>query len=297
MAEASSPSGKFVWYEYMGNDLQAAVDFYTAVVGWSAKDAGMGFDFAYQILSIGSTRVTGMMNVPEEAKAMGAKPSWMGYVWVEDVDKALPKLTAAGGKVYKAPADIPGVGRLRRGHRPGRRCLHAVQGCGRQSSAASAARDARLGRLARTARRRRGPRLRVLFRPVRLDERARPTTWGRWASTTFSTPATASRGGIFTKTPQTPSPFWLYYFNVDAIDPAVERVQGARRKRRRRADGDARRPMDPARARSARCDVRARRAQTLRPWRAAAPAPGGGRQPRGKIRNSSVAPQFEFRRP
>jgi predicted enzyme related to lactoylglutathione lyase len=56
--------------------------------------------------------VAGMMDVPEEAKAMGAKPSWLGYIWVEDVDKALPKLTAAGGKVYKAPADIPGVGRF-----------------------------------------------------------------------------------------------------------------------------------------------------------------------------------------
>ena len=76
MAEASSPSGKFVWFEYMGNDLKAAVDFYTGVVGWSAKDAGMGF--AYQILSTGSTMVAGMMDVPEEAKAMGAKPSWLG---------------------------------------------------------------------------------------------------------------------------------------------------------------------------------------------------------------------------
>ena len=44
MTEASSQTGKFVWYEYMGNDLRAAVDFYTGVVGWSAKDAGMGFD-------------------------------------------------------------------------------------------------------------------------------------------------------------------------------------------------------------------------------------------------------------
>ncbi len=80
MTEASSPTGKFVWYEYMGNDLKAAVDFYTGVVGWSAKDAGMS-DFAYEILSTGSTMVAGMMDVPEEAKAMGAKPGWMGYIW------------------------------------------------------------------------------------------------------------------------------------------------------------------------------------------------------------------------
>jgi predicted enzyme related to lactoylglutathione lyase len=33
------------------------------------------------------------------------------------------------------------------------------------------------------------------------------------------------QGGIFTKTPQTPAPFWLYYFDVDAIDVAAERVK------------------------------------------------------------------------
>ena len=53
-----------------------------------------------------------MMAIPANARAMGARPSWMGYVWVEDVDAALPKLMAAGGKVFKAPSDIPGVGRF-----------------------------------------------------------------------------------------------------------------------------------------------------------------------------------------
>jgi uncharacterized protein len=33
------------------------------------------------------------------------------------------------------------------------------------------------------------------------------------------------QGGIFTKRPETPAPFWLYYFNVDAIDAAAERVK------------------------------------------------------------------------
>jgi predicted enzyme related to lactoylglutathione lyase len=32
-------------------------------------------------------------------------------------------------------------------------------------------------------------------------------------------------GGMMTKTPQTPAPFWLYYFNVEAVDSAVARVK------------------------------------------------------------------------
>ena len=107
----STPTGKFVWYEYMGDDRRAAAEFYTNVVGWSAKDAGMA-GFPYEILSTGDHMVAGMMDIPTDAKAMGARPSWMGYIWVEDVDAALPKLVAAGGKVFKEPADIPGVGRF-----------------------------------------------------------------------------------------------------------------------------------------------------------------------------------------
>jgi predicted enzyme related to lactoylglutathione lyase len=31
-------------------------------------------------------------------------------------------------------------------------------------------------------------------------------------------------GGMFSKPPRMPGPFWLYYFNVDAIDAAIERL-------------------------------------------------------------------------
>jgi predicted enzyme related to lactoylglutathione lyase len=32
-------------------------------------------------------------------------------------------------------------------------------------------------------------------------------------------------GGMLTKPPQIPHPFWLFYFNVDAVDAAGERVK------------------------------------------------------------------------
>ena len=33
----ATPIGKFVWYEYMGDDLKSAVDFYSHVLGWTAQ--------------------------------------------------------------------------------------------------------------------------------------------------------------------------------------------------------------------------------------------------------------------
>ena len=35
----------------------------------------------------------------------------------------------------------------------------------------------------------------------------------------------AAVGGIMTKLPEVPKPFWLYYFNVEALDAAVVRVR------------------------------------------------------------------------
>jgi predicted enzyme related to lactoylglutathione lyase len=43
---------------------------------------------------------------------------------------------------------------------------------------------------------------------------------------TFKT-AGEQGGGMMTKMPQSPRPFWLYYFNVDAIDAASMRVKDA----------------------------------------------------------------------
>ena len=112
MSDAKDNTGKFVWYEYIGHDLAAASDFYSKVVGWNIKTADMGGGFDYRIASIGDYGVAGLMNIPDDAKAMGAPPCWTGYIWVPDVDAAVPTLKAAGGKLQKGPMDIPGVGRF-----------------------------------------------------------------------------------------------------------------------------------------------------------------------------------------
>ncbi len=106
-----TPLGSFVWYEYMASDAKAAADFYARVVGWSAKDAGMA-DLPYTLFSTGPNVVAGLMALPEEALEMGARPGWLGYVGVPDVDAYAAKIAAGGGKVYRAPADIPTVGRF-----------------------------------------------------------------------------------------------------------------------------------------------------------------------------------------
>ena len=146
-ATAKETTGKFVWYEWMGDDLDAAAAFYAGVLGWNVKDAGMT-DFRYQIGAVGDNGVAGLMKIPAEAKAMGAPACWSGYIWVPDVDAAAGRLTAAGGKVMRPPGDIPGVGRFAVVVDPLWRGVHALPRRRRQSAAPARAGNARPGRLA-----------------------------------------------------------------------------------------------------------------------------------------------------
>jgi uncharacterized protein len=102
-------ANKFVWYDVMTTDVKAAEKFYAAVIGWKMQDSGMPGP-GYTLVLNGHIQVGGIMPVPEENKGM--PPMWMGYIGVDNVDEYAKKVTKAGGKIWKEPQDIPGVGRF-----------------------------------------------------------------------------------------------------------------------------------------------------------------------------------------
>jgi uncharacterized protein len=99
----------FVWYDVMTSDTKAAADFYSKLMGWRVEASGMP-GAEYNLIYNGEAQVGGIMPIPEDAKDM--PPVWMGYVGVGDVDEHATKVTQAGGKVWREPSDIPGVGRF-----------------------------------------------------------------------------------------------------------------------------------------------------------------------------------------
>lgn len=104
-------SARFVWYELMTSDPAPAADFYGRVMGWSAKDAGL-VGHSYTIISAADVPVGGLMAIPPRAAQAGAKPGWMGYIGVADVDTFASRVQAAGGAIHHPAEDIPGVGRF-----------------------------------------------------------------------------------------------------------------------------------------------------------------------------------------
>lgn len=109
MAE-SEYAGRFIWYELGTTDRAGAEKFYTQVIGW--KTQPFPGPMPYTLWVAGAKQVGGLMDLPEQARQMGAPPNWLGYVAVEDADATVARAKELGGSVFVPPTDIPNVGRF-----------------------------------------------------------------------------------------------------------------------------------------------------------------------------------------
>jgi predicted enzyme related to lactoylglutathione lyase len=216
-----STHGRFTWYELITSDVEAAKVFYAEVVGWDTKDASIS-GMAYTLFTAGKASVSGLLELPEDARNLGATPSWTGYVGVDDVDAIVDRIKQLGGAVYVPPKDNPNISRF------------------------SVVADPQLATLG-------------LFKWLKpdLDQPTELGVPGRvgwhellaadwekawafyaglfgWQKALADTDVMRTYqlfsvggqmiGGMFTKPPMVPVPFWLYYFNIGDIDAAAKRV-------------------------------------------------------------------------
>ncbi len=103
--------GRFVWYELLTSDPDAAKQFYPAIAPW-ATSQWEGGPTPYTMWMNGETPIGGVMALPDEAKAAGAPPHWLAYIGIPDVDASVAQATQLGAKVLVDPRDIPTVGRF-----------------------------------------------------------------------------------------------------------------------------------------------------------------------------------------
>lgn len=104
---ASEDNGAFIWYELWCSDSARAQDFYSAVVGWTFEDPGDGY---VHVRAPDGEFVGGLMPLRPEMK--GARPAWVAYISVDDVDRAVADLQAAGGRLTMPAIDMEDVGRF-----------------------------------------------------------------------------------------------------------------------------------------------------------------------------------------
>ena len=103
--------GDFIWYELMTTDADAAHAFYEPVVGWriEAKPSG---SIDYRMITASEGNVAGLLPLTAEMTAGGARPAWVGYILVDDVDKMVESIEHGGGKVHMPAMTMDGIGRM-----------------------------------------------------------------------------------------------------------------------------------------------------------------------------------------
>ena len=214
--------GRFVWYELATTDTQAARAFYTEVVGWGTRDAPMP-GMAYTLFTAGAASVGGLIDLPEDARRMGLRPSWLGYVGVDDVDATAERIKQLGGAMHVPPTDNPNISRFSVAADPQMATIALFKWLNPgQEQHADLDAPGRVG----------------WHELLAADWEKAWAFYGElfgWQKADADTGAVGTYqlfsargltiGGMFTKPPTVPVPLWLYYFNVGDIDAAAKRVE------------------------------------------------------------------------
>jgi len=218
---AKTPQG-FFWYELMTSDMKSAEAFYSAVVGWRGEAFG-GNAANYTVMNAADRGTAGIMPLPDEAKAMGAGPSWLGYIYAENVDTAADNVKKAGGAVYRAPSDIPEVGRFAVVADPQGATFMLMKPNGPEQPPVAPGTPGHIG----------WRELLAVDGKSAFDFYAGQFGWTKGdamemgAMGTYQLFATGKDpvGGIMTKPANIPQPYWLFYFTVPALDAAAAKVK------------------------------------------------------------------------
>ena len=214
--------GRFVWYELMTTDVEAAKAFYTKVMGWGTWDASAP-GVPYTLFTAGKALVGGLMNLPEDTSKTGVRPAWIGYVGVNDVDAAADHVERLGGVVHVPPTDVANISRFSVFTDPqtARLALFKWLNPGQEQPAEPDA-PGRVGWHELLAAD--GEQALAFYRELFGWQKA-DADIGEMATYHLFSTGGETIGGMMTKPETIPAPFWLYYFNVGDIVAAARHVE------------------------------------------------------------------------
>ncbi|MEQ1510931.1 MAG: VOC family protein [Sphingopyxis sp.] len=221
--------GDFIWYELLTTDADAAGDFYGKVVGWTSKGAGQpGMDYRFFYAGDGSDTkdgVGGYMAITPEMAAGGARPTWLGYIAVDDVDASVASIVAAGGAVMMPAMDLPNVGRMAMVADGQGVPFYVMRGASDEASHAFAATEPKVGHCAWNELSTTDPTAAVAFYTKQFGWRQDgEMDMGPMGKYQFLYHGEPMIGAIMPKMPSMPMPGWTYYFRVADIDVAVAAI-------------------------------------------------------------------------
>jgi len=109
LSENLIATGKtFVWHEIYAPNIDKSIEFYTKALGFESTTMEMEGMGPYHMLTRNGQPVAGVTT----PQMPGTPPHWATYISVDDVDKCLERVTAAGGKCVVPAMNVPTVGRM-----------------------------------------------------------------------------------------------------------------------------------------------------------------------------------------
>jgi predicted enzyme related to lactoylglutathione lyase len=106
----SNAPGSFIWYELLTTDANAAAKFYGAVVGWKIPQQADPQEGGRDYRAIGRSdggSAGGVFKLTPDMLAHGARPTWLGYLYVKNVEAALAAIAADGGSTLMPTMHLP----------------------------------------------------------------------------------------------------------------------------------------------------------------------------------------------
>ena len=226
----ANQQGSFIWYELMTGDPAAAKRFYDPVVGWSIQEETVapGLEYRMIIRSDGGN-AGGVMTLTDEMRSHGARPVWLGYLHVSNVDSSVEAMQADGGRIIMPPWDQPGVGRLARVADPQGAPFYLMDPEPPAADVDAVSdvfsvdqpQHVRWNELATT-----DPEAAIAFYSRHFGWRQDgEMDMGELGKYQFLYDGDTMIGAVMLKVPQMPAPAWSFYIGVDDIDRAHEAVR------------------------------------------------------------------------
>jgi uncharacterized protein len=226
--------GDFIWYELLTSDADAAGEFYGSVVGWTSTGSGQpGMDYRFFHSRPGGNPddgVGGYMAITPEMAEHGARPAWIGYIAVDDVDAAVDSITKAGGSNFMPAMDLDGVGRMAMVADPQGAPFYVMKGASDETSHAFAAYEPKVGHCAWNELSTTDPEAAKGFYGAQFGwSKDGDLDMGPMGKYEFLK-ASGSRfvlGAVMPRMPEMPVSAWLFYFRVPDIDVGAAAIAAA----------------------------------------------------------------------
>jgi predicted enzyme related to lactoylglutathione lyase len=221
--------GDFIWYELLTSDADAAGDFYGKVIGWTSKGAGQpGVDYRFFFAGDGSNPedgVGGYMTITPDMASGGARPVWLGYIAVDDIDASVASILASGGAVQMPAMDLPNVGRMAMVTDGQGIPFYVMKGASDQTSHSFEGAAPRIGHCGWNELVTSDQASAEAFYTTQFGwEKGDAMDMGPMGKYQFINHGGVLIGAVMTRPQDGPSPMWNYYFRVTDIDVAVAAV-------------------------------------------------------------------------